>query len=103
MIWQTPHLARATRPKDPLAPQFVNQYVEWGVGPRAGQFLALAAKAMAAMEGLPTPGCQHVRRAVEPVLRHRVLVNYAATGEGIDAAAVVSHVLDAVKEPHYED
>ena len=53
------------------------------------------------MEGEPTPGCEHVRRMAMAVLRHRVLVNYAATGEGISAADIVTRVANAVPEPTY--
>jgi len=96
-------IARATRPNDELAPAFVKQYVEWGAGPRAGQYMALAAKAMAAMDGLPAPGCEHVRRAAMSVLRHRVLANYTATGEGIDSAKIIQNVLESIKEKDYSE
>ncbi len=94
-------LARATRPSDALAVEETRQYVEWGAGPRAGQYLVAAARALAAMAGEPTPNCAHIRRAAMPVLRHRVLVNYAATGQGIDARQVIDAVLSQVPEPSY--
>jgi MoxR-like ATPase len=95
------NLARATRPHEPDAPAAARQYVEWGAGPRAGQNLILGAKALAALEGAPTPSCQHVRRIALAVLRHRVVVNYAATGEGITAATVVQQILERIPEPTY--
>ncbi len=111
LVWQmpvSPHvveyavsLARATRPDAAEAPREVREYVSWGAGPRAGQYLIHGAKALAAMEGEPTPGCEHVRRVSMAVLRHRVLVNYAASGENITAADVVRHVLENVAEPSY--
>ena len=115
LIWQMPvsdhvadyavSLVRATRPNEAHAVdavrQYVSQYVSWGAGPRAGQALVHAAKARAAMEGAPTPGAAHVRRAAMHVLRHRVLVNYEAMGEGVDAAQVIERVVDAVPEPAY--
>ena len=77
------------------------QYVAWGAGPRAGQFMVLGAKALAAMEGQPTPGCDHVRRVAMAVLRHRVVINYAATGDDITAEHIVRDLLDQVSEPAY--
>ncbi|MEX0774112.1 MAG: MoxR family ATPase [Phycisphaeraceae bacterium] len=111
LIWRMPvsrhvagyavALARATRPHDDEASDYIKQYVEWGAGPRAGQYLIAGAKALAALEGQPTPNCQHVRRTAMAVLRHRVVVNYAATGDNITARHVVDHVLEAVAEPAY--
>ena len=105
LIWRMPvsehvvdyavSLARATRPDDAEAPAVTRQYVSWGAGPRAGQYLVHGAKAVAAMAGEPTPSCEHVRRVAMSVLRHRVLVNYTATGEGLDARAVVTRVIDS--------
>jgi len=95
-------LARATRPDEPGAPEVTGQYVAWGAGPRAGQFMVLGAKALAAMAGRPTPDCDHVRRVAMAVLRHRLVTNYAATGDGVTAADIVAGVLKAVAEPSYE-
>ena len=94
-------LARATRPNDPHSLEISRRYVAWGAGPRAGQNLILGAKALAAIEGLATPGCAHVRRLAPAVLRHRIVVNYAATGDAIDAAAIVQQVTEQVPEPKY--
>jgi MoxR-like ATPase len=94
-------LARATRPNDSQGLDVSKRYVAWGAGPRAGQNLILGAKALAAIEGAPTPGCDHVRKLAAAVLRHRVVVNYAATGEGIDSAAVIAEVVKKVPEPTY--
>ena len=94
-------LARATRPDDAQAPDMVRQYVGWGAGPRAGQAMVHASKAMAAMAGEPTPSIEHIRRIASAVLAHRVLTNYAAAGEGLGAGDVVDAVLDAVKPQQY--
>jgi MoxR-like ATPase len=94
-------LARATRPDDAEAPDHVRQYVGWGAGPRAGQALLHGAKAVAAMAGDPTPSCDHVQRIAPSVLRHRVLTNYAAAGDDIDAGDVVQAVIDAIKPATY--
>jgi len=95
-------LARATRPDDREVPEHVKQYVGWGAGPRAGQALLHGAKAFAAMAGEPTPSCSDVAHVAPPVLRHRVLTNYAAAGDGVSPGDVVKAVLDAVKPAKYE-
>ena len=95
-------VARATRPTDPSASEYVKQYVEWGAGPRAAQHLILAAKALAALQGRPAVEAGHVRAAAPNVLRHRVLPNYNAAGEGVDARTIVAHVLGEVQEPGYD-
>ena len=89
-------LARATRPVLHDAESFASRYIEWGAGPRAGQQMILTAKAAAALEGEPAVTLEHVRRVAPHVLRHRVLPNYLALGEGLDAAAIVAHVLETV-------
>jgi MoxR-like ATPase len=71
-------LARMTRPGDPDAPGFVKEYVEWGAGPRASQYLVLGAKARAALAGRPMADLDDVRAVAPAVLRHRVLTNFAA-------------------------
>ncbi|HEX5387867.1 MAG TPA: MoxR family ATPase [Gemmatimonadales bacterium] len=71
-------LARLTRPGDPDAPPFVKEFVEWGAGPRASQYLVLGAKARAAMAGRPMADLDDVRAVAPAVLRHRVVTNFAA-------------------------
>jgi MoxR-like ATPase len=94
-------LIRATRPDDPTCPKAVKRYVNWGAGTRAGQALLLGARCLAAMEGEPTPSISHVQRLAPSVLRHRVLVNYAGSAEGIDADRVVEHLLREIPQPQY--
>jgi MoxR-like ATPase len=90
-------LVRATRPGSPdEAPGFVDQWVRWGAGPRAGQALLLAGKARAVLHGRPAVSLEDVRAVAPPVLRHRVLVNFQAEADGVDAEAVVTRLLDAV-------
>jgi MoxR-like ATPase len=97
-------LARATRPVDPRhAPDFVQQYVATGAGPRAGQYLILAAKARAVLEGRIHVSCNDVRKAAFPVLRHRILVNFAADSEGVTPAKLIERLLAAVPEPSEKD
>ncbi|MDA3924213.1 MAG: MoxR family ATPase [Kiritimatiellae bacterium] len=93
------NLVRATRPSDAMAPEFTKKYVSTGAGPRAGQFLVLAAKARAVLEGRIHVSCNDVRKAAMPVLRHRILTNFSADSEGIDSVAIVERLLTEVKEP----
>jgi MoxR-like ATPase len=75
-------LARLTRPGDPAAPPFVREYVEWGAGPRASQYLVLGAKARAALAGRPMADLDDVSSVAVSVLRHRVVTNFAAEAAG---------------------
>ena len=86
-------LVHRTRPSDPLADEYIRNYVEWGAGPRAAQYLTLAAKALAVLRGNPAASEEEVRIAARPVLRHRVIPNYNATGDGIDVEAILDHLL----------
>ncbi len=95
-------LVRSTRPGDELAPEFTKKYVSTGAGPRAGQFLILAAKARAVLEGRIHVSCNDVRKAAMPVLRHRILTNFSADSEGISSPDIVNRLLDEVKEPGEE-
>ncbi|HEU4630685.1 MAG TPA: MoxR family ATPase [Gemmatimonadaceae bacterium] len=92
-------LARATRPGTPGAPELVERYVRWGAGPRAGQALVLGAKARALLQGRLAVSPDDIRRVVLPVLRHRVLPNFAAEAEGITAERLVRDVLERVPAP----
>ncbi|MCA9150764.1 MAG: MoxR family ATPase [Planctomycetales bacterium] len=94
-------LARATRPDAVDASQRTKQYVTWGAGPRASQYLLLGAKALAVLDGQPTVSSQHVREVAPLVLRHRIMPNYHATGEGITAAQLVQSIIDETAEPVY--
>ncbi|MEM1061593.1 MAG: MoxR family ATPase [Planctomycetota bacterium] len=92
-------LVRATRTADASAPDFVRELVDWGAGPRAGQYLIAGAKAVAAMDGRPVVTAADVRKVAVPVLRHRIGLNYQAQAEGIDAVKMVGRLLEAVAEP----
>jgi MoxR-like ATPase len=90
-------LVRATRPgSSDEAPDFVQKWVRWGAGPRAGQSLLLAGKARAVLQGRPAVSLEDVRAVAPPVLRHRVLVNFQAEADGIDAEAIVGRLLEAM-------
>ena len=103
VIKYTARLVRATRPADPRAPDFVRQYVSTGAGPRAGQFLILASKARAVLEGRIHVSCSDIRRAALPVLRHRIYTNFAADSEGITPSSLIEKLLQTVEEPAAED
>ncbi len=92
-------LVRATRPKDVSAPEFVRELVDWGAGPRAGQFLIQGGKAMAAMDGRLTVSLDDIRRVAVPVLRHRISLNFQAQAEGMDNEAAVHRLLKEIPEP----
>ena len=89
-------LVRATRPDD-ASLDFVKQWVRWGAGPRAGQSLLLAGKARAVLHGRPAVSLDDVRAVAPPVLRHRLLVNFQAEAEGVDAETIVRRLLNDVR------
>ncbi len=91
-------LARATRPKEPGTPQFVNDHLTWGAGPRAAQYLVLGAKATALLEGRLNVSCEDVRKVAKPVLRHRIFTNFNADAEGVGPDQVVDKLLSVVPE-----
>ena len=92
-------LVRATRPAGPTEapPDFVRQWVRWGAGPRAGQALLLGAKARALLEGRSAVALEDVRAVALPVLRHRILLNFQAEADGIDADQVVRRLLETFR------
>jgi MoxR-like ATPase len=92
-------LVRATRPDGAGAPDIVKKYVRWGAGPRAGQALILGAKAHALLDGRFAVAPEDLRRVAAPVLRHRVLPNFAAEAEGISAEQVIETLLAQVTPP----
>ncbi len=88
-------LVRSTRPADSHAPDFVREWINWGAGPRAGQYAILGAKTMAVLDGRYTPGVEDVRRVMLPVLRHRVITNFNAEAEGISVEDVLNRLLES--------
>lgn len=92
-------LVRNTRPAETSAPEFVRANLAYGAGPRAGQYLVLAAKATAALDGRLNVCCADVRRNAHAVLGHRIACNFHATGEGIDATQIIDRLLHHVPEP----
>jgi MoxR-like ATPase len=96
-------LARATRPKDPLAPDFIPKWVQWGCGPRAGQALLLAAKAYVLLTGRFNVSVNDIRLFVHPVFRHRFGLTFTATSEGYDTDTVIDWLLKSVPVIYDED
>jgi len=94
-------LAIATRPFGEKTPEVTRQFVEWGAGPRASQYLVLGAKALALLDGRVTPETDDIRTIAPAVLQHRVITNYRATGAGKRAADVVEALLRDVSENAY--
>jgi MoxR-like ATPase len=86
-------LARMTRPTDADAPALVKEYVEWGAGPRASQYLVLGAKARAAMDGRPMADLDDVKAVALAVLRHRVMTNFAAEAAGRTSEDLVKELI----------
>ncbi len=91
-------LVRLTRPKEPGAPDFVRDLVEWGAGPRASQYLILGAKARAILDGRMAAAVEDVRALAKPVLVHRVITNFRAESDNVTAEDVVTRLLETVKE-----
>ncbi len=97
------NLVRASRPKDPTAPQFVKDWLSWGAGPRACQYLILGAKARAILHGRYNVSCNDIRALAVPVMRHRIFTNFNADAEGVDAVDIINELLRVVPEPSEED
>jgi MoxR-like ATPase len=92
-------LAASSRPNQPSAPDFVNEWVSWGAGTRAGQFLVLGAKARALLLGRAHVTREDIQALATPVLRHRILLNYRAEAEGIRVDEVIRRIVAAAKAP----
>jgi MoxR-like ATPase len=91
-------IARATRVKTPDAPDFVREWLAWGAGPRASQYMILGGKARAVLKGRQHVAKEDVAKAAYPVLRHRLITNFNAEAEGISTDRVIDRLLDHVNE-----
>ena len=91
-------LVGATRPINESAPDFIKQWVDWGAGPRASQYLVLGAKAKAILEGRPTPDINDIQSVALPVLRHRVLPNFNAEADGLMVDDILIQLLEHLPE-----
>ena len=85
-------VANMTRPTNGNSPQFIKDWITWGAGPRASQFLTLAAKTRAIMQGRYTPNIDDVKVAMSPVLRHRIITNFSAEADGIKSLDVIERL-----------
>ena len=92
-------LVRATRPKDPSAPGFIRELVDWGAGPRAGQFLIQGGKSLAAMEGRFSVAIEDIQKVAVPVLRHRISTNFQAQAEGMTNEDVIQRLIRETPPP----
>ena len=88
--------ARLTRCEKGDVPDFINQYVSWGAGPRASQYLILGAKARAMLNGRPYVSTDDVRAVAAPVLRHRIVTNFNAEAEGVTADEIVRRLAELI-------
>ncbi|MFN0087000.1 MAG: AAA family ATPase [Blastocatellia bacterium] len=93
------NLVSTSRPGTDKAPEFVNRWVTWGGSLRASQFLVLAGKARAILNGRYNVSCEDIRAMAQPVLRHRILLNFQAESEKIDADQVIRRLIESVPEP----
>jgi len=91
-------LTRSTRPNRQESPPFVRDYVSWGAGPRASQYLVLGAKARAVLQGRFSAGCDDIRAVAHPVLRHRILTNFNAEADRVKPDDVVRRLLESVPD-----
>ena len=91
-------LVGATRPNSSTAPDFIQQSVDWGAGPRASQYLVLGAKAKAILDGRPSPNINDIQSLAFPILRHRVLPNFNAEAEGLKVEDILNRLLDTIVE-----
>ncbi len=92
-------LVRATRPGEPEAPQFVKDWLSWGAGPRAIQYLVLGAKARTIANGRYNVSCDDIRAMAHPVLRHRIATNFNADAEGVSTDDVIDRLIKEIPEP----
>ena len=86
-------LTHKTRPEGAFATDKIKEYIDWGAGPRASQFLVLGAKAHAILRGKYSPDIEDVKAIAIPILRHRIIRNYKAEAEGISVEAIIQSLL----------
>jgi len=89
-------LARSTRPKDPESPDFIRNWLTWGAGPRASLFMILGGKARAILRGRYHVSVEDIQALALPVLRHRIIPNFAAQSEGLTSDDIVKKLLETI-------
>ena len=87
-------LARKTRPSPDDCPEYIRQWITWGAGPRASQYLIIGAKTRAILDGRPTPEIEDVRAIAQSVLRHRIVTSFSAAAEGVSALDIINRLLE---------
>ncbi len=87
-------LVRNTRPNSDNAPSYIRDWINWGAGPRASQYLVLGAKTRAILNGRPTPDIEDVKAVAKPVLRHRIVTNFNAEAEGVSTTDIVEKLVN---------
>ncbi len=92
------NLARATRPNENSPMPYIKDWVSWGAGPRASQYLVLGAKCRAILDGRPTPSVEDIRAVARPVLRHRIVTSFNAEADGVGTLDIIVRLLGDVKE-----
>ena len=91
-------LARSTRPNENYSFPYIKNWVSWGAGPRASQYMILGAKTKAILDGRYTPSCEDVRTVAKPVLRHRIVTSFNAEADGVGTLDIIEKLLQDVKE-----
>jgi MoxR-like ATPase len=95
--------SRLTRKTEGNVPDFVSEYVAWGAGPRASQYLILAGKARALLKGRYHVSTDDIRQVALPVLRHRIVTNFTAEAEGIKSDTIVKRLIEAIPRQQYDE
>src|SRR5207302_3553398 len=95
--------SRLTRRTEGGCPDFVNDFVGWGAGPRASQYLVLAGKARALLKGRYHVSTEDIRQVALPVLRHRIVTNFNAEAEGIKSDTIVKKLMDHIPRQQYDE
>ncbi len=99
ILQYTAQLVRSTRPKNETSPKFVQDLVDWGAGPRSGQFLIRGGKALAAMDGRFSVAIEDVQKVAIPVLRHRISTNFQAQAEGMSTEDIITRLVRETPPP----
>lgn len=92
-------IAEATRPNGQKPAEYVKNYITWGAGPRASQYLILGAKARAVLHGRFHASCEDIRELAHSVLRHRIMLNFSAEAEGITTDTIIDKIIKDIPEP----
>jgi len=98
MVQYAVNMVRMTRPKNDTAPKFINDWVSWGAGPRASQYLILGSKTRAIFDGRYTPTPDDINAVAKSVLRHRIVTNFNAEADGIGTVEIVEKLLEEMKK-----